>query len=537
LYDTYPQYLKSHFINENVIKEIFKSSQVEIKDIKEVTEVNIDNNKDNKEKDVDDEEIVDNNSKNFILQESPIKEGHHMFDDDATVVINDIDREKQNNEGIANNKDIANNEDNNINKGIAINEDNDNNEVNDINSGRFNQPKDDLQRPQNITITNTDTNKAHSHLITLNYISVCQYCKENFNAEKNIPYLLKCGHFFCKSCIVSNFTNSKNQIQCPEDGTKVDSLNSLKILHNLITDGNTIDSTRNINNVNNINNINKVNSYNTKNSNNNVGTSTTSNTEFCKSHPTQKLTHFIEETNQLVCVHCAFSLYKQNTFIEIREVSEKCLEDINNIGKIVLDNNDFLKVISESMIEITNKKSEEEIKVNNMYDSIISFLEERKKDTLAGINTNYLQATKKLLEKQNFIESQIELADKLKEAYTINMKSTTQANFQNLNDKYKKFITDLNSICGSLDVNESLFFHDDTNKLIRHISNHSDLKTKQTFISFIPKHYSIKNRLSASNNHKEREYNNYIGYNTTINMTNNKNDDYNDNYNLQGGFK
>jgi len=76
-----------------------------------------------------------------------------------------------------------------------------------------------------------------SNLITLNYISVCQFCKENFNSGLNVPYLLKCGHFFCKSCILNNFTNKKNQIVCPDDESKAASLSELKILNNLITGG------------------------------------------------------------------------------------------------------------------------------------------------------------------------------------------------------------------------------------------------------------------------------------------------------------
>ncbi len=74
-----------------------------------------------------------------------------------------------------------------------------------------------------------------SNLITLNYISVCQYCKENFNSNNNLPYLLKCGHFFCKSCILNNFTSGQGQIRCPDDGSKASSLSELKVLNNLIT--------------------------------------------------------------------------------------------------------------------------------------------------------------------------------------------------------------------------------------------------------------------------------------------------------------
>ena len=54
-------------------------------------------------------------------------------------------------------------------------------------------------------------------LITLNYISICQCCKNPFNSTINIPYLFKCGHFFCKKCIEEQFTDEEG-IKCPNDG-------------------------------------------------------------------------------------------------------------------------------------------------------------------------------------------------------------------------------------------------------------------------------------------------------------------------------
>ncbi len=83
---------------------------------------------------------------------------------------------------------------------------------------------------------NTEKPTNISNLITLKYISVCQCCKENFNGNDNLPYLLKCGHFFCKSCILNNFINNKNQIVCPDDGSSVSSLKDLKVLNNLISE-------------------------------------------------------------------------------------------------------------------------------------------------------------------------------------------------------------------------------------------------------------------------------------------------------------
>ena len=72
-------------------------------------------------------------------------------------------------------------------------------------------------------------------LVTLKYISVCQCCKIPFDNIGHLPYLFKCGHFFCKKCIEEQFTG-KEGIKCPIDGPIAKSIKQLKVLNNLVTD-------------------------------------------------------------------------------------------------------------------------------------------------------------------------------------------------------------------------------------------------------------------------------------------------------------
>ena len=83
--------------------------------------------------------------------------------------------------------------------------------------------------------TNEEGESDSIPLITLNYISICQCCKNPFNSTINIPYLFKCGHFFCKKCIEEQFTDEEG-IKCPNDGLIAYSIKELKLLNNLITD-------------------------------------------------------------------------------------------------------------------------------------------------------------------------------------------------------------------------------------------------------------------------------------------------------------
>ena len=84
-------------------------------------------------------------------------------------------------------------------------------------------------------------------LVTLKFISICQFCKNNFNSTIHLPYLLKCGHFFCLKCIKENFTDEEG-IKCPNDGLVALSVKELKLLNNLITDK-SISSQRNEKNI------------------------------------------------------------------------------------------------------------------------------------------------------------------------------------------------------------------------------------------------------------------------------------------------
>ena len=65
--------------------------------------------------------------------------------------------------------------------------------------------------------------KESKNVITINTISNCQNCQNTFNLTDKMPYLFKCGHFYCKNCIMNKFSDN-NIIKCPEDDTKVTSL-------------------------------------------------------------------------------------------------------------------------------------------------------------------------------------------------------------------------------------------------------------------------------------------------------------------------
>ncbi len=99
----------------------------------------------------------------------------------------------------------------------------------------FQENNQNLNNDNNENNENNDKNeRIKSNLITLKYISVCQCCKNNFDTNDHLPYLLLCEHFFCRNCIESFFTDENGIISCPEDGQVASSIEDLKILKNLI---------------------------------------------------------------------------------------------------------------------------------------------------------------------------------------------------------------------------------------------------------------------------------------------------------------
>jgi hypothetical protein len=172
-----------------------------------------------------------------------------IYDDDDAYILNDEQNIEYQMEGVENNEEydennIPNQENLNdleeFEEDLGANNLNENNEKNNLLTNSLEELNSHLKGK---IIFNQESevnyNNQGSKLITLKYVSVCQCCKQNFNSHSNVPYLLKCGHFFCKVCIMKRFYDEKNKmILCPEDGAVAKSLSELKLLRNLIIESN-----------------------------------------------------------------------------------------------------------------------------------------------------------------------------------------------------------------------------------------------------------------------------------------------------------
>ena len=282
--------------------------------------------------------------------------------------INNSNKENNNNY-----KTYILNEVNNKENKENINQNNSEN-TNEVNNIKDNEPEDEFP------------------LITLNFISNCQCCKNKFDREKCIPYLLKCGHFFCIDCIKQYFT-SQNGVVCPLDGPIAKSIEDLKLLKNLIPD--TKSKNKNV--------VSKINYLELEkdNINNNIN-------NFCSIHKNQKLTHMIKDTNEVICVHCAFDRLKANSNTQIIEIQDRFSEYNEVIENIINNSQKNIELINHTLDLIKKNKENEIKKLNIFISNMLKFIEEIKKEKTDQIqnisNDNIHELEQKLLIFNEIIE-------------------------------------------------------------------------------------------------------------------------------------
>ena len=393
------------------------------------------------------EEILNENDLN---QNNPINENNELnpiqekispeSNQDNTI------RNQQTNNNNNNNNNINNNINNNNNNNNNMNNNNDNN----IENNYEGEEEEDEQG-------NEEGEHDGIPLITLNYISICQCCKNQFNSNINIPYLFKCGHFFCKKCIEEQFTDEEG-IKCPNDGLIAYSIKELKLLNNLITDK-------------------YVESNTQREGLNNNGL-------YCEIHKGQKLTHYIEETKELICVYCAFSRFKKNPKIEIKEIKEKCFEINNDIDIVIEDNQHNVEMIQGALKNIKKNKETEEKRINNFFEQIINFLKNKKMEIMNQIDSLFTENARKLSQKLEIFSNKIEQSENLKNIID-EYSNNANINFLEILDIYNKITRDSNDPNKiNIQLQEYRFNHDDESKMIKYINNFGDLKVVSKLFSF-----------------------------------------------------
>ena len=458
--------------NNNMNEESDKNLNVNLK-LNNLEEYNF--TEDNKE--------INNDFQNIIKNQKSIN-----FLENVPKSDNEINNISSNSNNLYTNNNAEEEEENNniINNGLEDENDNMNLEQESIN--KSNNENDDEELP----------------LITLNFISVCQCCKNSFDNEIFRPYLLKCGHFFCIKCIQDYFLD-KDGIKCPSDGLIAKSLDELTLLNNLILKNKEKNNTsKNIipkkdNKIVCSENDEKISDNN--NNDHDIATNNNKyNQNYCQIHKDQKLSHIICDSNEIICVYCAFESFKKNPKREIKELSSQLTEFSNNINEILSSNQNEVLNLHNALKKIKLNKETEEKSINTFFECLIDYIKEKQTEFIDKINEIFNNNTKKLGDKLEEVTENIEKSEKIKNLIDT-FYEKEEKNENNVKDNYNEIVSKYLIFQQKMKINKQNLFLDEYK--FKHIEEEQIAKKFQNLGEIIllnKKNFNEKNYLKDNYN-------------------------------------
>jgi len=207
----------------------------------------------------------------------------------------------------------------------------------------------------------------------------------------------------------------------------------------------------------------------------------------------------VEDTKEIVCVYCAFSKYKNNPRLEIKEIKDKCGGILDTIDRVLSENQQHADILHNTLNDIKKNKQNEEQRVLQFYDKIIKFLEEKKLENIENIGMIFSQNAEKLSEKLDYFSTKMQDAEDLK-ANIIGVSNGDSSRINEIMNSYNQFIKEnCDSSKLNLELIEYKYVHEDENKIFKNLNNSSDLKSKQKLIKFS----SLTRTMNNQNQNKE----------------------------------
>ena len=275
---------------------------------------------------------------------------------------------------------------------------------------------------------------------------------------------------------------------------------------------------------------NKINISNLNNSRNNININIQNSKDeedeniqnFCSIHPEQRITHFVEDTKELICIHCAFNKLKNNKNIQIKEIPEKCKEYLYDLDTIIQNNQKYAQIIQNSLNDIEENKEKEEKKIIEIYEQILNILINNRNNYLIKIEELYQENANNMNQKLENFDEIIEVAENLKEDFK-NISSLAPYEFNHLTQTFNKFIREINDKnLSNLEIIQYNFSHDEINKVIKYLNNFADVKNRKKICRFDLLKNSKNDNFEEVNNHNQ----NHNGFNNNINLIKNGIDNY-----------
>ena len=245
---------------------------------------------------------------------------------------------------------------------------------------------------------------------------------------------------------------------------------------------------------------------------------------FCQIHKGEKLTHFIENTKEMICVYCAFDKCKKNPNCEIKEIKDKVISINNNIDYIINDNQNLIEIIQQGLNNIKNNKESEERKIEFFFEKVFTILSNKKIEMINQIDTFYNENIRKLNQEINFFSNIIDECDNLK-----NEIENVQINFLEILDYYNKIkyeLKDLKTI--KIQLQETKFIYQQENKILNKINKICD-------IQILPRIFELNGINDINKFNAEDKINKTINEISQLDDFNNSFNTLNINYSLLNG--
>ena len=224
----------------------------------------------------------------------------------------------------------------------------------------------------------------------------------------------------------------------------------------------------------------------------------------CRLHNNQILSHYIEDTTEVICVYCAFNKFKSNPSLKIKEINEKCKEIVNELDSILNENQNYILILKNTIDRIRDNKINEEKKINNYFDSLFKFLEDKKNEYLSVIDDIFFNNTDIITDKLDKFSAKMEDAEYLKGAINL-----VKENYTHLNEvlyKFNKFKKEVSSFVFNIEVQEYTFINENFNNVYK-LLNSSNIEVKSIIVQFdnTNNNYSPVNLIKTSPIKKEND--------------------------------
>lgn len=188
------------------------------------------------------------------------------------------------------------------------------------------------------------------------------------------------------------------------------------------------------------------------------------------------MSHFIEASQEVICVYCAFLRLKRTPGLEIKELEEKSSEVNIELAKITEEIANYINYIQDHDQESKKLKESEQQNLLTFFDEISKALEEKKQEVLNSLNEINDSNIHKSTELLAYLKNRQDEANKIKEAF-----DNKQTHFSEMLEAYSNFSKEYFSSSHRLTLEhvDFKFLHEDPAKVKRFLSSIYEFKSKQ----------------------------------------------------------